>query len=104
MMGNVKGHLFVAVRTVHLVPLTYHQIWIAVRRYAARTLTAATKNATLMLTIVVLTPIAFIGLSAARVHHVPMEREIVTMMGNVTALLFVAIMSVEVDHQIWTVV
>ena len=54
-----------------------HQKWIAVKGHAIMTRNALTRNATLMPISVVLIPIALIGPSAAKIHHVVLGRVIV---------------------------
>ena len=68
------------------------------------TLSALIKSATLTSINAALIPTAPIGPSAARIHHVLMGRVTATVMENVKTRLFVAMTSVEADHQIWTVV
>ena len=74
------------------------------QRFATMTLTALTKNATLTSINVDWIPTAPIGQSAAMIHHAMMERVTAIMIGNVKACLCAAMISVDMDHQKWTVV
>ena len=68
------------------------------------TLTASTKNATLITINVDWIPTALIGQTAARIHHAVMGRVTVIMTLNVMVYCCVAAITVKVDHQKWIAV
>ena len=91
--------------SVELISVPVKQIgWGAVQGHATVTLTALTKVATLSTINVDWIRTALIGQSAVRSLNAGMARVTAIMIGNVKACLCVAMISVEMDHQQWTVV
>ena len=75
-----------------------------VQKHATMTRTALTKNAAQTTINVDWIRTALIGQSAVRSLNAGMARVTAIMIGNVKACLCVAMISVEMDHQQWTVV